>query len=53
MELTQMNNLNDPHFDFDHLRPITKKDLQQFDSAERSYIQAHHYAMNQQDNKLI
>ncbi|WP_203649708.1 hypothetical protein [Secundilactobacillus yichangensis] len=53
MERTQINNFGEYHFDFDHLRPITNKDLQQFSPAERSYIQAHHYAINLQSNKLI
>lgn len=48
-----ITDFKEPHFDFDHLRPITKKDLQQFDPAELSYIQAHRYAMDIDENKFI
>lgn len=53
MKAIEITDFEEPHFDFDHLRPITKKDLQQFDAAELSYIQAHHYAMDLVDNHLI
>ncbi|MFC6254399.1 hypothetical protein ACFP1H_07340 [Secundilactobacillus hailunensis] len=53
MKTASMNDFKTPHFDFDHLRPIAQKDLQPFDPAERSYLQAHHYAVTLQTNRLI
>lgn len=53
MKATSMDDIRGYHFDYDHLRPITEKDMQQFDSAERSYMQTHHYGIDLQTNKLV
>ncbi|MCH5462130.1 hypothetical protein HC026_05550 [Lactobacillus sp. LC28-10] len=53
MNATQTTDTRGCHFDYNHLRPITEKDLQQFNAAERSYMQTHHYGIELHTNKLV
>ncbi|WP_156660378.1 hypothetical protein [Secundilactobacillus odoratitofui] len=41
------------HFDYDHTRPLTTKDILILDPAERSYVQAHAYGVDLKSNQFV
>ncbi|KRM74263.1 hypothetical protein [Secundilactobacillus collinoides] len=47
--LDQYNN-NQPHTDYDNVRPIMLKDLQNISAAEREFFQAHAFGMEPKTN---
>lgn len=53
MNNTHLPDNYQPHMDYNQVRPIMLKDLQQVDAAERSYVQAHSFGIELNSNHFI